>query len=532
MDKQLRFHLEQCRHFGEGLRCRLLMVVIAIICGSSFRLSSCTMFTATQKGVTLAAFNNDWWDPNPRVFFMPGTNGLYGRICIGFDFPLGGMNEKGLVWDWLTCSKVTCTNSAGKEIPRGKWVFDDILARCATVEEGVALLKKYDLSQFNHSHFLLVDKSGKSAVVEGDGVIFGQKQYQVLTNFRLGDGNDQTPPCERYAMTEKALRNSLVTVPAFCKMLASAHMENGASPTQYSYVADLTHGRLYLYQFHDYANEVALDLAADLGKPYRIVELARLFPPLFAKDEYKNHGSNGLRPKHLAELFEESLPLNDFPTILRNLLRQQREFADEMVFEPAELSDRGYYYYCEKKYDLALNTLLINAELFPKFADTFLHLGCLYEETGDFPQAKKNYEIAFALNPDLTIARKKAKQVETRLQETQTYQTAIGLKVALDEPVHERPARLASYTGEYELARNRFFRAGNLRVTIGPEHTLLLWYPKLPVYKYRATLHEGVFIQENDPQFSISFMKDARGNVENIACTYPGGAVFQRRKIQ
>ena len=511
---------------------RLITIVFAIYCGSSIRLWPCTMFTATQKGVTLAAFNNDWWDPNPRVFFTPGTSGTYGRICFGFDFPLGGMNEKGLVWDWLECPEVAYTNSAVKENPPGKWVFDDILAGCATVEEGVALLKKYDLSQFSRSHFLLVDKSGKSAIVEGDNVFFAQKKYQILTNVRIAEGNDGVSSCARYAMTEKALQNGQVTIATFRKVLASAHVENGTGPTQYSYIADPIHGRLYLYQFHDYANEVVLNFTTDLGGQKRIVKLASLFPPSFAKDDYKNQSNNGLRPKHITEFFEESLPLDDFPTIYRNLLRQQQEFADEMVLEPSELSDRGYYYFCAKRYDLALKTLLINAGMFPKFADTFLNLGFLYEETGDYPKARESYERAFALNPHLTIAQKEAKRLEARHLDSQTYQPATSLNEALGDRPYEQPAALVPYTGEYELARNQFFKTGSLRITIGPEQTLLLWYPKLPVYRYRASPHEGIFTQENDPRFSIAFEKDPKGNIEKMTCTYPDGVVFQRRKIR
>jgi tetratricopeptide (TPR) repeat protein len=511
---------------------RLIIIVIAILYGGPVTVWSCTMFTATRKGVTLAAFNNDWWNPNPRVFFIPGTDSAYGRICFGFDFPQGGMNEKGLVWDWLSCPEVAYAKSAEKEIYPGKWVFDDILARCATVEEGVALLKKYDLSQFNQSHFLLVDKSGKSAVVEGDNVFFTQKDGRVLTNFHIADGDNPASPCPRFAMIEKALRDCQVTVASFRGMLASAHMENSAGPTQYSYIADPVQGRLFLYQFHDYANEVILNLAADLGERNRIVEMASLFPASFAKDEYKNQGNNGMRPKHIAELFEESLKLNNFHTICRNLIRNQHEFADEMVFEPGELSDIGYYFFCEKRYNLALNTLLINAGLFPEFADSFLFLGCLYEETGDCSKARENYERAFAINPGLTIAQKKANRLEARIHDHQKRRMTACLVDSLGESAFEKPADLAPYTSEYQLAQGPFFRTGNLQVTIGPERTLLLWYPKLPVYKYRSSPQEGVFIQENDPQFSISFEKDVDGNIEKMVCTYPGGEIFKRRKIR
>src|SRR5215467_4853653 len=64
---------------------------------------ACTIFVLTDSEHTLFCNNEDWSDPKTRIWFVPGNNEHYGGVYLGFDnnFAQGGMNTKGLAFDWV-----------------------------------------------------------------------------------------------------------------------------------------------------------------------------------------------------------------------------------------------------------------------------------------------------------------------------------------------------------------------------------------------------------------------------------------------
>ena len=53
------------------------------------------MFKITQGGKTLVGNNEDYWNPNTRVWFEQSEGEKMGAMYVGFDdlYPQGGMNE-------------------------------------------------------------------------------------------------------------------------------------------------------------------------------------------------------------------------------------------------------------------------------------------------------------------------------------------------------------------------------------------------------------------------------------------------------
>jgi hypothetical protein len=71
-------------------------------CLKMFPEQSCTIIYASDGETALAGNNEDWNDLFPRIWFVPGKNGKFGRIYFGFNvqkYPQGGVNEKGLFFD-------------------------------------------------------------------------------------------------------------------------------------------------------------------------------------------------------------------------------------------------------------------------------------------------------------------------------------------------------------------------------------------------------------------------------------------------
>jgi hypothetical protein len=76
-----------------------------------------------------------------------------------------------------------------------------------------------------------------------------------------------------------------VSVEVCRRILASVHQE-GNAPTLYSNVYDLKRRLMHLYHFHNYENVVTIDLAAELAKGRRVVDMASLFPRTIAAERY------------------------------------------------------------------------------------------------------------------------------------------------------------------------------------------------------------------------------------------------------
>jgi hypothetical protein len=63
-----------------------------------------------------------------------------------------------------------------------------------------------------------------------------------------------------------------------CKRVLAATHQEGANPTLYSNVYDLKRRIVYLYHFHNFQNEVVIDLKKELAKGAHKLDLPGLFP--------------------------------------------------------------------------------------------------------------------------------------------------------------------------------------------------------------------------------------------------------------
>ena len=68
--------------------------------------------------------------------------------------------------------------------------------------------------------------------------------------------------------------------------MAAVHNEK-RSPTTYSNIYDLKRGIVHVYHFHNFENAVTFDLAEELKKGKRHIELPSLFPRTFAWEVFK-----------------------------------------------------------------------------------------------------------------------------------------------------------------------------------------------------------------------------------------------------
>jgi len=266
----------------------LIIAILLLIVLTSAPLIACTAFFASQGDKVLVGNNEDYINPITKIWFEPAEDKKYGRVYFGFDnfWPQGGMNEQGLFFDGFATRQKKIKISMHKPKYQGN-LIDKVMAECASVEEVINIFDRYNLQFMEKFMLMFADKTGASAIIEGDVVIRKKGRYQVITNFYQSEIKDRSYPCERYKIAIEMLKNNnAISVKLFRQILAAVHVEGMYVNTLYSNIYDLKKGLVYLYHFHDFANEVIIDLNEELKKGKHIYDLPSLFPRTFYAESF------------------------------------------------------------------------------------------------------------------------------------------------------------------------------------------------------------------------------------------------------
>jgi penicillin V acylase-like amidase (Ntn superfamily) len=262
---------------------------------------ACTVFYASKGDFVLVGNNEDWKNPNTKIWFVPAKDGKFGGVYFGFDTPVihgswvsqGGMNEKGLFFD------VTATEHVKVEVPIDltKPVFDGwdlirerIMFECATVKEALDMLSQYQYPRTQKGTmagmYIIGDATGDAAIIGALGVVRKKGQYLVATNFQQSETKDEMKySCPRYRVATGMLKTCPELTVDYSRNVLSATHQKGKFCTRYSNIYDLKKQRVYLYHMHDFKNVVVIDLETELKKGKRTIELPSLFLVDRANDE-------------------------------------------------------------------------------------------------------------------------------------------------------------------------------------------------------------------------------------------------------
>ena len=267
-------------------------IIIAVTAVFLFEttLYGCTGFCISQDDTILVGNNEDWKKPKTKVWYEPGSEGKYGRVYFGFDnfYPQGGMNEKGLCFDCFATSPKKVTKSLNKPDFEGDNFLDAIMSQCATVEEVLKEFDKYNMESMEKAMLFYADATGDAAIIEGDEIIRKKGKYQITTNFYQSEVKDEIIMCQRYKIADQMLRDADDVTVDLCKRVLAATHQDGPHPTLYSNIYDLKKRVVYLYHFHNFQNVVMIDLAEELKKGRRRMDLPALFPRTFVAEKFQN----------------------------------------------------------------------------------------------------------------------------------------------------------------------------------------------------------------------------------------------------
>ncbi len=253
-------------------------------------LYGCTGFCISQDDTVLVGNNEDWKNPKTKVWYEPGSETKFGRVFFGFDnfHPQGGTNDKGLCFDGFATEPRKVTKSLNKPQFEGDNFLDYIISKCATVEEVLEEFDKYNMESMERAMLFFADATGDAAIIEGDQIIRKKGKYQVVTNFYQSEIKGENILCQRYKIADRILKDTDDISIDLCKRVLAATHNEGPNPTLYSNIYDLKKRVVYLYHFHNFQNVVVIDLAEELKKGKRRMDLPALFPETYVAEKFQN----------------------------------------------------------------------------------------------------------------------------------------------------------------------------------------------------------------------------------------------------
>jgi len=146
---------------------------------------SCTIFAVRRGDKVFFGNNEDWSDPKTIYWVEPAAQGQYGSVYLGFNRynPQGGINEKGLAFDYNALPRSAMKSH--RELPRRPGPLANIIMQqAATVEEAMAILRRYDWGGALAWQTLLADATGDAVVVSA-----GPEGELAFTRKLSGDGS-------------------------------------------------------------------------------------------------------------------------------------------------------------------------------------------------------------------------------------------------------------------------------------------------------------------------------------------------------
>jgi len=176
-------------------------------------LEACTVFSYVGDDMIRFGNSEDYSLFETYIWFIKPRGELHGALCLGFDGPSlqGGMNDAGLCFDATAGTSFLLNMHPEKTRPPNEWTTL-MLERCATVDDVITFMGRYDFSYGGIGQMLFLDRNGDSLVVasRSDGEIAFLRQsagYRVITNFNVTATWQGTYPCWRFDFADGLLRS-------------------------------------------------------------------------------------------------------------------------------------------------------------------------------------------------------------------------------------------------------------------------------------------------------------------------------------
>lgn len=370
-------------------------------------IQACTFVSIANDNIVLVGYNEDGQDLRTKIWFIPATDKVYGRIIWGFDRTIyayqGGMNDKGLFADINSVAYTGWKNDPEKpDLDQDTDMIDYILSNLASVDEVIEFFKKVDID-LGYTMWVFADAKGSSVIFEWANdqlqIIRKDQGYQICTN------NLQSPvsipnkyPCLRWEIADKILsvKNS-PSADLMRRVLSATCMQSYYCTTAYSTICDLINKHIYLYNYHNFEEVVIIDLNKELSKG----ESSYLIPDLFSVKPYSSYVQKDIGMQwgdvQLKRTIDERGIREGIGTFqkMKDETRTYRKYiAQEWV-----LRNLAMYYLSADKMEEAIEVFKLNAKEYPDSWEVYRDLAEAYWKKGDIPSAVQYFNQALKRNP-------------------------------------------------------------------------------------------------------------------------------------
>ena len=234
----------------------LLGLLLALFALISLPNRACTVFVLTDASRTLFFNNEDWSDPESRIWFVPAGEGHMGCAYVGFadGWAQGGVNTEGVAFDWVAGSDARWTPASTMKPVRGN-PSERMLESCRSVDDAIVFYRTHREPDFARAKILVADRTGASAIIGAkDGVLTVERS---TTSRGFGFGAKKLGP---------ALAKAPAPTVADGSSILRACLQDGEFATKYSNAYDLRSGEIHLFPAPGSTDKVRLNLADELNK--------------------------------------------------------------------------------------------------------------------------------------------------------------------------------------------------------------------------------------------------------------------------
>ena len=248
--------------------------LLIIITASEVSTQACTIFTLTDTNRVLFCNNEDWKDPQTRIWFVPTSRQFwsgskrYGCAYVGFGnkWGQGGLNTEGLAFDWVAGyqerwerdPKMKMKSTRGNPAER-------MIETCATIEEAVAFFQSHWEPSFSYAKIMVADRTGASVIIGAANGKLDIKMAKQSRGFGYGD----------HIIDKMLAEAPTPTLTNAANILLKAKQQ-GKYATKYSNVFDLKSGDIYLFRFPDQSEGIKLNLAEELKKGRHFYDIPKI----------------------------------------------------------------------------------------------------------------------------------------------------------------------------------------------------------------------------------------------------------------
>ena len=173
----------------------VMTLLITTVLATVSPVSACTGFTYSDDENVFACHNEDPGLINFNLRFFPAENNKHGRVFFEFGvlqldgrtvmMPWGAMNDQGYWYSALSTPYLKPVNSTDKpDFNNPDCYYKDhigeyCIAECSTVVEVIDIIKDYNLESWSYYQVFVADKTGDSAIIEGDDIIFKERALSI-----------------------------------------------------------------------------------------------------------------------------------------------------------------------------------------------------------------------------------------------------------------------------------------------------------------------------------------------------------------